>query len=125
MVTVKTNGFTLIELLVVFSLLALLVALASPRYFASMDRSRESALKHNLAQMRESIDKFYGDRGSYPLNLEELVTKKYLRHIPDDPITATKDWVVIVPDDQTMGGVFDVKIAAPGQDEQGKFFRDY
>ena len=32
---------------------------------------------------------------------------------------------MIVPDDQTMGGVFDVKIAAPGQDEQGKFFRDY
>lgn len=121
----RARGFTLVELLVVFSILALLIAIAVPRYFGSLDKSKEAVLKQDLAQMRESIDKFFGDRGVYPSTLEELVERKYLRSIPADPITDSDQWVTVAPQDRALGEVYDVKSAAQGNDHAGKAFRDY
>src|SRR5258706_3128662 len=85
----STRGFTLIELLVVMAIIATLLTLAVPRYFHSTDRAKEAGLKQNLAQMRDSIDKYYGDRGRYPDALDDLVSRKYLRKIPPHPINET------------------------------------
>src|SRR5258708_163642 len=52
------RGFTLIELIVVLAIIATLLTLAVPRYFHSTDRAKEAVLKQNLAQMRDSIDKY-------------------------------------------------------------------
>ena len=38
------RGFTLIELLVVMAIVATLLTLAVPRYFISIDRSKEAVL---------------------------------------------------------------------------------
>jgi len=38
----RRAGFTLIELLVVLSIIALLLTLALPRYFSSVDKSKEA-----------------------------------------------------------------------------------
>jgi general secretion pathway protein G len=109
------TGFTLIELLVVMAIIATLLALAVPRYFHSTDRAKEAVLKQNLAQMRDSIDKYYGDRGRYPDSLEDLVTRNYLRKVPPDPITdSTATWLVVPPDEAGKGGIFDVKSGAAG-----------
>jgi general secretion pathway protein G len=109
------RGFTLIELLVVMAIIATLLTLAVPRYFHSTDRAKEAVLKQNLAQMRESIDKYYGDRGRYPDSLDDLVSRKYLRKIPPDPITdSALTWVPVPPDLAGSGGVFDVRSGAPG-----------
>ena len=62
-------GFTLIELLVVLSIIALLLTLAVPRYFHSIEVSKEAVLRENLHLVRETIDKFYGDKGRYPDSL--------------------------------------------------------
>ena len=67
------RGFTMIELVVVMAVLGLLLSIAMPRYLASLERGREQVLSHNLAQLREAIDRFYGDRGAYPERLEDLV----------------------------------------------------
>ena len=80
-------GFTLIELLVVMAIIATLLTIATPRYTGSLDRSKEVVLKQSLGVMRDAIDKFHGDSGHYPESLEELVTKRYLRKLPVDPIT--------------------------------------
>jgi len=56
-------GFTLIELLVVMSIIAVLLTLAVPRYFGSLDKSREAVLKEDLFQLRDAIGKYYGDKG--------------------------------------------------------------
>jgi len=106
------RGFTLIEMLVVMTLIALLLTLAVPRYFSSLDNGRQTVQRQNLATMRDAIDKFYGDQGRYPDTLDELVVKRYLRSVPIDPVTETSNWVVSAPVDPTQGAVYDVQAPA-------------
>ena len=121
----KCGGFTLIELIVVMAIVALLATLALPRYFHSVDHSKETVLRENLRIVRETIDKFYGDTGRYPESLEELVERKYLRTLPVDPVTEKVDgWTIITPDSDAKGRVYDVKSTAPGNASDGKPFTD-
>lgn len=118
-------GFTLIELLVVLAIVALLLTLAVPRYFQSIDRSKETILIENLRVTRETIDKFYGDTGRYPDSLEELVEKKYLRALPSDPVTERMDtWVLEPPSDGAKGNVYNLKSGASGSTHDGKPFSE-
>jgi general secretion pathway protein G len=108
------------------AIIATLLTLAVPRYFHSTDRAKEAVLKQNLAQMREAIDKYYGDRGRYPDALEDLVSKKYLRKVPPDPITDTPtSWTILTPADTGQGAVFDVKSGAPGVALDGSRYVDW
>ena len=120
------RGFTLIELLVVMAIIATLLTLAVPRYFGSIERSKEAVLKQNLAALRETIDKFYGDTGRYPDSLDELVTKKYLRGVPLDPITeSAATWIAVQPLDPKTGLVRDVKSGAQGTAQDGTPYVDW
>ena len=105
----RAGGFTLIEMLVVMTIIALLLTLAVPRYFHSLDYGRANVQRQNVATLRDAIDKFYGDLGRYPDSLDELVVKRYLRQVPVDPVSETSNWVVIAPLDTTLGNVFDVQ----------------
>jgi general secretion pathway protein G len=119
------RGFTLIELLVVLAIIGVLLALAVPRYFSSVDRSKETVLKENLHQMREAIQQYYADKGKYPEKLETLADEHYLRKVPVDPVTERSDtWVVIPPEDPDKGGVYDVHSGAPGNGEDGVPYKD-
>jgi len=110
------RGFTLIELLVVLAIVALLLSIAVPRYYGSLDKSKEAVLKENLFQLRDAIGKYHADKGKYPESLDALATDKYLRKVPLDPITdSTATWVVVPPADPQKSGVFDVKSGAPGK----------
>lgn len=119
-------AFTLIELLVTMAIIAILLSLAVPRYFGRVEVAKETVLRENLHQMRDALDKFYGDNNRYPNSLQDLVTKKYLRRIPLDPITdSDKTWVIIPPTDAKKGAVFDVKSGAPGNGKDGTPFRSW
>lgn len=102
------RGFTLIELLVVFTLLALLLSIAVPRYLATVDHSREKVRQQNLATIRDALDKFKADQGRYPQELAELVSKQYLRALPKDPVTETQAWVPLAHPTGLEVGVYDV-----------------
>jgi general secretion pathway protein G len=116
----RRAGFTLIELLVVLAILGTLVTIALPRYFASVERSKEAVLKENLYQMREAISRYHADRGRYPETLESLVADKYLRRVPLDPITESPmTWIVVPPQDAQQTGVFDVRSGAQGSGLNG------
>ena len=117
------KGFTLIELLVVMAIVATLLTLAVPRYFVSIDRSREAVLKENLWQIRDAIGKYHADKGRYPESLQVLATEQYLRKVPIDPVTQSEmTWVLVpVPGTETAG-VFDVRSGAPGKSTDGSDF---
>ena len=121
-----TRGFTLIELLVVMAIVAILLTIAGPRYFDHLDRSRETALAQSLAVMRDAIDKYRADTGNYPRDIEELVTRRYLRAVPKDPVTdATDTWQIVPPPDATEAGMWDVRSGAPGRARDGTAYADW
>lgn len=91
----QSIGFTLVELLVVLAIIALLLTIATPRYFTNLERAKEETLRHDLHIIREAIDKYYGDKGSYPSSLQKLVEYKYIDKIPVDPVTEkASTWVL-------------------------------
>lgn len=106
-----SGGFTLIELLVVFTLLALLLTIAVPRYLETAEAARLKVRAQNMATIRDALDKYRADQGRYPEKLTDLVDKRYLRSIPPDPVTDTTDWVMVEDGAKREAGVFD--IAAP------------
>jgi len=134
------RGMTLVELIVAFTILLILTSMAVPLARNNVRRLKERELRQALDTMRKAIDKYkdYSDQGKlgmqenlqetqgYPKKLEDLVdgvkgsgqnadTKlKFLRRIPMDPMTHSKDWGIrSMQDDPTSkswGGqsVFDV-----------------
>jgi general secretion pathway protein G len=119
----RRPGFTLIELLVVMAILATLLALVAPRYFESVDRSKEVALRTNLRMLREAIDKHWADTGQLPDTLPRLVERRYLRAVPLDPVTdATDTWVVQAHPDGRTPGIYDVRSGAEGKARDGSAY---
>lgn len=122
----RIYGFTLIELIVVMLIISLLMTLAVPRYFNSVQKSKDAVLRENLLLMRDSLDKYYGDKGRYPDALEDLVKQKYLRNIPRDPITESAEtWEIVPPADPDKGGVYDVHSGAAGSAADGSAYKEW
>ncbi|MBC7995260.1 MAG: prepilin-type N-terminal cleavage/methylation domain-containing protein [Rhizobacter sp.] len=123
----RARGFTLMELMVVMAIIASLMTLALPRYFNSVERSREAVLRQDLSIMRDAIDKFFADRGRYPNTLDELAERRYLRRVPVDPVTeSASTWVVVAPPEgEVREGVYDVRSGAPGQSLDGEAYESW
>jgi len=122
----RRRGFTLVELMVVMAIVALLLAIALPRYFGHLEKARETVLRQDLATMRDAIDKYHGDRGRYPDSLQELAAARYLRAVPVDPLTDRGDtWQVVAPEGGETGAVYDVKSGAPGKARDGTAYADW
>ena len=120
------RGFTLIELMVVMVIVALLLTLAAPRYFKSVDRSKEIVLKANLTATRDALDKYYGDKGKYPDSLDDLVTAHYLRTLPWDPVLeSSTEWKLIAPPDGQAGQVYNLFSTAPGKGANDKPYAEW
>jgi general secretion pathway protein G len=97
-------------LLVVFTLLALLLSIAAPRYLSTVDNSKDKVRQQNLATLRDALDKFKSDKGRYPNELTELVSAQYLRSLPFDPVTGTQAWVPLTHPTGLEQGVYDVAV---------------
>ena len=118
-----TRGFTLIELLVVIAIIATLLTIAAPRYFKSLERSKETVLRQDLAVLRDAIDKYAADLDRYPETLESLVESGYVRTVPEDPMTrSSQTWLLETSDDPERPGIRDVHSGAEGADASGKPF---
>ena len=127
----NARGFTLLELLVVISLISILAAMALVNYRNGVVRSQESVLKTDLFRMRDAIDQYYADKGKYPASLDALVTDGYMRAVPEDPITKSKDTWQTVPAEPDPNnpsaepGIYDVKSGAPGAALDGSNYADW
>jgi general secretion pathway protein G len=87
-----TTGFTLIELLIVMVIISILAGTGLYMYNNSITSAREAVLRQDLTDLREAIDRYYADKNKWPASLDALVTDKYIRTVPADPITKAPDW---------------------------------
>jgi general secretion pathway protein G len=152
----RNSGMTLLELLVASSILILLATVAMPLARVTVIRQREQLLRYRLREIRDAIDR-YNDAASkglfqvqagtenYPPDLDTLyhgvtltgaqqqpnTRLRFLREIPVDPMTNSKDWgmrsVQDDPDSTEWGGqdVFDVYSKATGTALDGTKYSDW
>jgi general secretion pathway protein G len=154
---VGLRGYTFVELLIVVTILMILASAVLPLAQVTSQRQREAELRRNLREIRTAIDKFKdavdtgqipttelrpGSEG-YPPDLETLVEGvaaandasgrklKYLRRIPNDPMTNSSEWgqrsYQDKPDSTSWGGqnVFDVYSKTDGTALDGTKYRDW
>jgi len=108
------------------AIIATLLSIAVPRYFDSVQRAKENVLKENLALIRDSLQKYYSDRGRYPEKLDDLEKARYLRKLPVDPITGSAaTWIAVPTVEPEPAGVMDVQSGAPGKSIDGVAFREW
>ncbi len=110
-------GFTLIELLAVMTIIGALMSLVAPSFLKSNDRARETVLRHNLQAIRHALDDYRADHGGNPDTLDALISARYLRELPMDPVTGRRDsWM---PQRGDEPGVNDVISGAKGKGLDG------
>jgi general secretion pathway protein G len=121
-------GFTLMELMIVMMIIGILATLAVPSFKSAIKAAQEAVLKEDLRVMRSAIDSYTMDKQKAPQSLDELVQEGYLKVIPQDPMTKSRDtWQTDVSDslhsiDQTDPGIDDVH---SGSQEQGSDGQPY
>lgn len=119
-ITNGKKGFTLIELLVVMAIIATLMTLVAPKYFKQTERAKEVVLQHNIRGLREAVDHYRQDLAVGPQSLEDLVSRRYLKEVPLDPVTGRRDsWLTEVNDDAEIN---EVRSGAPGNSLAGEAY---
>jgi general secretion pathway protein G len=110
-------------------IMIILISVALPTYQRSVEHARETVLKENIWQMNRAIDQFAADKGKLPESLDDLVTEKYLREKPVDPITEKAEWDEIQGEDpnspDAKQGLVEVRSLAEGNDSDGKPYNKY
>jgi general secretion pathway protein G len=125
------RGWTLIELVIVMAIITVLASLATVGARNAVTLSREATLKEDLFRMRDAIDQYYADKGKYPSDLQALVTDQYIREVPVDPISNSRDTWQTVPAEPDPSnpsadpGIFNVKSGAEGTSLQGQAYSEF
>lgn len=105
----NNHGFTLIELMIVMTIVGILLTIAQPMYKESTIKAKEAVLMENLFSLRDVIDQFYVDKNKYPDSLDELAENQYIRSVPKDPFTGSREsWQLVSPPEGYEGGIYDV-----------------
>jgi general secretion pathway protein G len=115
----------------VISIIVVLASMGMTQYRNSVIRAREAVLKEDLFRMRDAIDQYYADRNKYPSSLDDLVSDGYMREVPIDPMTQSKDtWQPVnaeanVNDTTAEPGIYDVKSGSDQSALDGTRYADW
>jgi general secretion pathway protein G len=124
-------GFTLVELMVVMAIIMILAVVAVPAYQAAIRQAREAVLREDLHVMRNAIDSYTADKQKAPQSLDDLVQEGYLKAIPQDPMTHSKEtWVAdqssdLHSTDQTDPGIDNVHSGSQEQGSDGQPYSEW
>jgi len=146
----RQSGFTLIELIAATTILLILVGMATPLLWVTVQREREHKLREDLWMIRDAIDHYKDtadrgqiqikvDSGGYPPDLDTLVKGvdvggrkvRFLRKIPIDPMTGKAEWGMRSmqddPSSDSWGGqnVFDVYTKSEREALDGTKYKDW
>ncbi|MEO7538726.1 MAG: type II secretion system protein [Pyrinomonadaceae bacterium] len=125
----RQRGFSLLELMIAMFIMIILLSIAVPTYERSVRQARETVLKENLWQIRRAIDQYTADKGKLPSSVDDLVSGKYLREMPVDPIMERPEWKEIQGEDINSNdageGLKDVQSLAEGEDSNGVEYSKY
>jgi general secretion pathway protein G len=125
------RGFTMIELLIVVSLIVILTTMGMTQYRQSVIYAREGVLKEDLFRLRDAIDQYYADKGTYPSTLDALISDGYVRRLPEDPFTrSSSTWQTVPaepdPNNPTAeAGIYDVKSGSEATALDGTKYSDW
>jgi len=110
------RGISLAEVVLATAMLVILAMVALPVSRKAAIRARELELRHDLRMMRSAIDAYHVlaeqglieqedvEQDNYPLDFDDLVEGvelvgdatgkkvKFLRRVPQDPITRSDEW---------------------------------
>jgi general secretion pathway protein G len=121
----------MVELLIVMALIVILASVGMTQYKNSITRTQEAVLREDLFRMRDALDQYYADKNKWPADLSELVSEGYIREIPDDPMTKSKDsWQTKTaePDPSnpaSSAGISDVHSGSDRVGLDGKAYSEY
>lgn len=142
----KRAAFSLAEMMTVVAVIALLLSVATPNLLASYNRSRENALRSDLAVLRAAVNMFYQDTGAFPSALNDLAAATppatgrarngasanitpsdyrgpYLNPLPQDPVSRAPFTYFNSPSGNTTTGT--VRSSATGNDSRGVPYANY
>lgn len=111
--------------MVVISIMVILMSVAIPRYQSSILRARETVLRDDLYTLRSVIDQYTLDKQKAPQALQDLVDSGYLKTLPLDPFTNSREsWVPVTDDsimspDQSQPGIIDVHSGSDQKSSEG------
>ncbi len=117
--------------MVVISIIAILMAIAIPRYQISITHARETVLHSDLYDLRTVIDQYTLDKQKAPQSLQDLVDAGYLKELPRDPFTNARDtWVPVTDEslmspDQTEPGIIDVHSGSSQTSTEGTAYNTW
>jgi general secretion pathway protein G len=127
----KERGFTLIELLIVVAIIGIIAGVAAVQFRQTPQKAKEAVLREDLFVLRDVIDQYFADKGSYPESLQALVDEGYIRKIPFDPFTESdQTWVEEEADfaDEDLGesgGIIDVHSGSTETALDGSRYSDW
>ena len=127
----RRRGFTIVELLIVMAIMAILISIAVPIYRIHMQHAREAVFKQNLFTLRSLISQYGLDKQKAPQSLQDLVESGYLKELPKDPFTNTRDsWVPVTDDsimspDQSQPGIIDVHSGSEQNSSEGTAYSSW
>jgi type II secretory pathway pseudopilin PulG len=121
----RNRGFTYIALLIAIALAGAVLGAVGSLWSTDSRREREQELLFAGDQFRQAIGAYYaqapaGQPHRFPAKLEELLqdkrwptTRRHLRKVFVDPMTGTRDWVLVRAADQTIIGVYSASEDVP------------